>query len=73
MGGPVVMVGDNLPSSVEIGLTDQQNIRRASGPPGPPGSGITAEPKEPENWSKTDQNIIFLSEMILHFRPICAG
>ena len=39
--GPVVMVGDNLPSPVEIGLTDQQNIGGASGPPGLPGSGIT--------------------------------
>ena len=40
-GGPVVIGGDNLPSPVRIGLTDLQNIGEASGPPGPPGSGIT--------------------------------
>ena len=34
--------GDNLPSPVGIGLTDLPNIGGASGPPGPPGSGITA-------------------------------
>ena len=33
--------GDNLPSLVRIGLTDLPNIGGASGPPGPPGSGIT--------------------------------
>ena len=33
--------GDNLPSPVGIGLTDLPNIGGASGPPGPPGSGIT--------------------------------
>ena len=38
---PVVIGGDNLPSPVRIGLTDLLNIERASGPPGPPGSGIT--------------------------------
>ena len=42
MGGPVVIGGDNLPSLVGIGLTDLPNIGEASGPPGPPGSGITA-------------------------------
>ena len=37
------MIGrDNLPSPVGIGLTDLPNIGGASGPPGPPGSGITA-------------------------------
>ena len=41
-GGPVVIGGDNLPSPVRIGLTDLQNIGGASGPPGFPGSGITA-------------------------------
>ena len=39
--GPVVIGGDNLPSPVQIGLTDLPNIGGASGPPGPPGSGIT--------------------------------
>ena len=29
------MVGDNLPSLVEIGLTDQQNIGGATAPPVP--------------------------------------
>ena len=33
--------GDDLPSQVRIGLTDLPNIGGASGPPGPPGSGIT--------------------------------
>ena len=42
MGVPVVIGGDNLPSPVEIGLTDLPNIGGASGPPGPPSSGITA-------------------------------
>ena len=37
----VVISGDNLPSPVGIGLTDPPNIGGASGPPGPPGSGIT--------------------------------
>ena len=32
---------NNLPSPVGIGLTDLPNIGGASGPPGPPGSGIT--------------------------------
>jgi hypothetical protein len=41
MGVPVVIGGDNLPSPVEIGLTDLPNIGGASGPPGPPGSGTT--------------------------------
>ena len=41
MRGPVVIGGDNLPSPVQIGLTDLQNIGGASGPPGPPGSGTT--------------------------------
>ena len=31
------------------------------------------QPKEPANRSKSDQSIIFLSEMIVYFRPICAG
>ena len=38
---PIVIGGDNLPSPVGIGLTDLPNIGGASGPPGPPGSGIT--------------------------------
>ena len=38
---PVVIGGDNLLSPVGIGLTDLPNIGGASGPPGPPGSGIT--------------------------------
>ena len=38
---PVVIGGDNLPSAVRIGLTDLTYIGGASGPPGPPGSGIT--------------------------------
>ena len=38
---PVVIGGDNLPSPVGIGLTDLPNIGGASGPPGPPSSGIT--------------------------------
>ena len=42
LGGPVVIGGDNLPSLVQIGLTDLQNIGGASGPPGHPGSGTTA-------------------------------
>ena len=41
MRGPVVIAGDNLPSLVQIGLTDLTNIGGASGPPGPPGSGTT--------------------------------
>ena len=41
-GGPVVKGGQNLPLLVGIGLTDLPNIGGASGPPGPPGSGITA-------------------------------
>ena len=40
-GVPVVISGDNLPSPVQIGLSDLTNIGGASGPPGPPGSGIT--------------------------------
>ena len=41
--GAVLIGGDDLPSPVQIGLTDLQNIGGASGPPGPrpPGSGIT--------------------------------
>ena len=31
------------------------------------------QPKEPANRSKSDQNILFLSEMIVYFRPTCAG
>ena len=38
----MVIGGDNLPSPVEIELTDLPNIGGASGPPGPPGSGTTA-------------------------------
>ena len=46
MRGPVVIGGDNLPSPVGIGLTDLPNIGGgASGPLGPPGSGITVEHK----------------------------
>ena len=43
LGGPVAVVigGDNLPSPIRIGLTDLPNIGGASGPLGPPGSGIT--------------------------------
>ena len=41
MGEPVAIGGDNLPFPVQIGLTDLPNIGGASGPPGPPGSGIT--------------------------------
>ena len=41
LGVPVAIGGDNLPSPVGIGLTDLPNIGRASGPPDPPGSGIT--------------------------------
>ena len=41
LGVPVVIGGDNLPNPVGIGLTDLPNIGRASGHPGPPGSGIT--------------------------------
>ena len=33
--------GDNLPSPIQIGLTDLPNIGGVSGPPGPHGSGIT--------------------------------
>ena len=40
LGGPVVIGGENLPSPVQVGLTDLQNIGGASGPPG---SGTTAE------------------------------
>ena len=42
-GGPVVIGGDNLPSLVQIGLTDLTNIGGTSGPPAPPSprSGIT--------------------------------
>ena len=36
LGVPVVIGGDNLPSPVQIGLTDLPNIGGASGPPGPP-------------------------------------
>ena len=31
------------------------------------------QPKEHANGSKSDQSIIFLSEMIVYFHPICAG
>jgi hypothetical protein len=31
------------------------------------------QPKEPAIGSKSDQNIIFLSEKIIYFRPTCAG
>ena len=41
LGVPVVIGGDNLPSPVQIGLTDLTNIGGASGPPGHPGSGTT--------------------------------
>ena len=34
--GPVVIGGENLPSPVQVGLTDLQNIGGASGPPAPP-------------------------------------
>ena len=40
-GVQLVIGGDNLPSLVVIGLTDLPNIGGASGPPGPPSSGIT--------------------------------
>ena len=39
MGMPVVIGGDNLPSPVQIGLTDLPNI--GGGGSGPPSSGIT--------------------------------
>ena len=55
LGGPVVIGGDNLPSPVQIGLTDLQNIGGASGPPGPPGSGTT----EKYVIVKTLQSIFF--------------
>ena len=38
---PVIIGGNNLPSLVGIGLTDLPNMGRGSGPPAPPGSGIT--------------------------------
>ena len=38
MGVPVVIGGDNLPSSVEIGLTDQPNIGCAMAHPAHPGT-----------------------------------
>ena len=41
LGVPVVIGGDNLPSTVGIELTDLPNIGGASGPLGLPGSGIT--------------------------------
>ena len=41
IGVPVEIGGDNLASLVGIGLTDLPNIGEASGPHGPPGSGIT--------------------------------
>ena len=37
----MVIGGDNLPLPDGIGLTDLPNIGGGSGPPGPPGSGIT--------------------------------
>ena len=40
-GGPVVTVGDNLPSPVGIGLADLPNIGGAGGTPDHPDSGIT--------------------------------
>ena len=40
LGVPVVIGGDNLPSPVQIGLTDLPNIGGGDG--GPPGSGTTA-------------------------------
>ena len=40
-GGAVVIDGHKLPYPVGIGLNDLPNIGGASGPPGPPGSGIT--------------------------------
>ena len=46
LGVPVVIVvigGGNLPSPIGIGLTDLPNIRGASGPLGPLGSGIIDE------------------------------
>ena len=38
---PLVKGGQNLSLMVGIGLIDLPNIGGASGPPGPPGSGIT--------------------------------
>ena len=31
------------------------------------------QPKESANRSKSDQNILFLSEITVNFRPTCAG
>ena len=36
MGVPLVIVGENLPFPVRIGLTNLPNIGRVSGPPGTP-------------------------------------
>jgi hypothetical protein len=59
---PVVIGGDNLPSPVGIGLTDLPNIGGASGPPGPPSSGITVGNHKSEfvffNYGTFTQNML---------------
>ena len=40
-GGPVVIGGENLPSPVQIGLSDLQNIGGPLASLAPPGSGTT--------------------------------
>ena len=40
-GGPVVIGGDNLPSLVELGLTELPNMGGGPWFPGPPCSGTT--------------------------------
>ena len=54
----VVIGGDNLPSPVRIGLTDLQNIRGASGPPGSPGSGTTAVSIHYSYYNECKYNIL---------------
>ena len=55
IGGAVVMVGDNLSSPVETGLSDQQNIGGA--PPVP----------APLNFRKENKVSIWHSNMIARF------
>ena len=65
---PVVIGGHNLPSPVGIGLTDLPGIGRASGPPGPPGSGITVVSVGEENRkdvSDRDESIAFIFHSFL--------
>ena len=55
MGGPGAIGGDNLPSPVEIGLTDLPNIRGPVTPLAPP---VPAPLDTMSVFSKMTENII---------------